>query len=163
MSWPRERTTAGRPRDRRSGASSRASPSDRSMPARMVRTDWLEPLLLDTARPRSAEGGMLRFVQDEDYAGSFGREWNWFSTTQLDRVDNESLTTFVQKTGVSPEKLEGKTVLDAGCGMGRFADVVSAHGAKVVGIDLSAAVDAAQRNLGGRENVAIMQASLFDL
>jgi ubiquinone/menaquinone biosynthesis C-methylase UbiE len=134
------------------------------MAAPMAPADWLDPLLLDTAQPRSTEGGVLRFVEDEGYAASFGREWNWFSTTQLDRgADEESRNTFVQKTGLRPEELEGKTVLDAGCGMGRFADVVSAHGANVVGIDLSAAVHAARRNLGERKNVAIMQASLFDL
>ena len=75
----------------------------------------------------------------------------------------ESRETFFAKTGFRPEELEGKKVLDVGCGMGRFAEVVSAHGANVVGIDLSVAAEAAQRNLGGRPNTAFLQADVFKL
>jgi len=110
--------------------------------------------------------GVLSFVSDESYAANFGREWNWFNTTQLDRLDegqDESRRTFLTKTGWKPEDFAGKLVLDVGCGMGRFADVASSFGARVVGVDLSRAVDAAQANLGERSNVAIVQADVFDL
>src|SRR5262249_3597398 len=58
--------------------------------------------------------------------------------------------------------LAGKLVLDVGCGMGRFAEVTSRWGARVVGIDLSQAVEAAARNLASRE-VTIFQAGVFAL
>lgn len=144
---------------------------------------WLEPLLADPrgggplrvdaggahAGDRLAAppvGGVLRFVESDSYAQSFGREWNWFAQTQLDRPDEnrtESRETFVAKTGLQPADLAGKTVLDVGCGMGRFAEVASSWGANVVGVDLSAAVDAAQGNLGDRPNTAFIQADVFDL
>ncbi|MBI3490303.1 MAG: methyltransferase domain-containing protein [Acidobacteria bacterium] len=54
-------------------------------------------------------------------------------------------------------------MLDVGCGMGRFSDVVSRAGAEVVGIDLSYAIDAAHDNLGGRPNVHLAQADIFEL
>jgi SAM-dependent methyltransferase len=114
--------------------------------------------------PRVRE--VLRFVQSDSYAQSFGREWNWFAQTQLDRPTEErteSRQTFVAKTGFSPEELRGKTVLDVGCGMGRFAEVAASYGAQVVGVDLSVAVDAAHRNLGERDNTAFVQADVFDL
>jgi SAM-dependent methyltransferase len=59
--------------------------------------------------------------------------------------------------------VRGKLVLEVGCGMGRFADVVSRWGGNVVGCDLSQAVEAAYQNLGQRDNVVILQADLFEL
>jgi SAM-dependent methyltransferase len=105
-------------------------------------------------------------VDSDSYAQSFGREWNWFARTQLDRpAENrtESRETFAAKTGLSPADLEGKTVLGVGCGMGRFAEVAASSGANVLGVDLSAAIDAAQANLGARPNTAFVQADVFDL
>ncbi len=108
--------------------------------------------------------GIPRFVDSDAYAGSFSFEWNRHRKTQLDgAASRESEETFRQKTGLGPEDVVGKLVLDVGCGMGRFADVVSRWGGTVVGIDLSLAVEAAQANLGDRENVRILQADLFHL
>jgi SAM-dependent methyltransferase len=108
--------------------------------------------------------GIPRFVPGEGYAQSFGYEWNLHRRTQLDSSQShESEETFKQKTGLRPEDLRGKLVLDVGCGMGRFADVASRWGATVVGIDLSSAVEAASDNLGGRSNVHLAQADVFAL
>jgi SAM-dependent methyltransferase len=132
-----------------------------------------EPLRIDHEGAHSASGlvaprsgGLLRFVDSDSYAQSFGKEWNWFSKTQLDRPaegQTESRETFFAKTGFAPEDLAGKTVLDVGCGMGRFAEVAASHGANIVGIDLSVAAEAAQRNLGDRPNTAFLQADVFKL
>ncbi len=70
-----------------------------------------------------------------------------------------SSDTFAQKTGLGPAELESRLVLDVGVGSGRFAEIASDHGARVTGIDLSRAVDAAADNLGDR--VLIAQADLF--
>jgi SAM-dependent methyltransferase len=115
--------------------------------------------------PRLADG-LRRYVDSDSYAESFGEQWNWFDDTQLDRPDEkrvESRESFFQKTGFSQEELDGSRVLDVGCGMGRFAEVAAAHGAEVVGVDLSVAVEAAQRNLGELPNTAFIQADVFDL
>lgn len=110
-------------------------------------------------------GGIPRFVDSDAYVGSFSFEWNTHDRTQLDcyREDQPSEREFVAKTGFSAADLEGKLVLDAGVGAGRYADVVSRWGADVVGVDLSLAVEAAQRNLGQRENVWIAQADIGSL
>ncbi len=110
--------------------------------------------------------GVLRFVESDSYAQSFGKEWNWFAQTQLDRPSDqqtESRQTFAAKTGLSAEDLRGKRVLDVGCGMGRFAEVAASYGAEVVGVDLSVAVDAANGNLGSLLNTAFLQADVFNL
>lgn len=109
--------------------------------------------------------GIPRFVESDMYVRSFSAEWNIFSKTQLD-LDGvtTSRETFVEKTGTNPSELGGRTILEAGCGMGRFLDVVSdAPTSTVIGFDLSLAVEAAYGNLGRRPNVCILQADMMDL
>ena len=107
--------------------------------------------------------GVARFVETESYAESFGYQWQKYAQTQLDHSGRAlSEPDFRRKTGLRPEDLMGKLVLDVGCGMGRFAEVATRWGARVVGIDLSAAAEVAARNLAGR-NFAAFQADVFSL
>ena len=81
--------------------------------------------------------GVLRFVDAQDYAGSFGFQWLKHDRTQLDgAMSHRSELDFMEKTGLGPEDFAGKVVLDVGCGMGRYAEVITRWGAYVVGIDL---------------------------
>jgi SAM-dependent methyltransferase len=110
-----------------------------------------------------AERGVVRFVPPENYADSFGFQWQRYARTQLDdAASSESESDFRRKTGFTPEDFRGKLVLDVGCGMGRFAEVATRWGARVVGIDLSAAAEVAARNLADRDFVAF-QADVFAL
>ena len=106
--------------------------------------------------------GIPRFVTSDFYAHSFSAEWNIFSTTQLDKGEvGGTRETFVEKTGLNPDELTGK-IMEAGCGMGRFLDVLShAPNATLVGFDLSMSVEAAYRNVGTRPNVHILQADVM--
>ena len=107
--------------------------------------------------------GVVRFVEEQQYAGSFGFQWHVHARTQLDSNEsNRSERAFRRRTGFRPEDLAGKLVLDVGCGMGRFADVATRWGARVVGVDLSLAAEVAARNLAGRE-ATIFQADVFHL
>jgi SAM-dependent methyltransferase len=107
--------------------------------------------------------GVASFVDIRTYADSFGFQWHRYARTQLDTAEiKESEYNFRIKTGLSPEDVEGKLILDVGCGMGRFAEVATRWGAKVVGIDLSAAAEVAARNLADRDFVAF-RADVFHL
>jgi len=107
--------------------------------------------------------GVVRFVDAQQYAGTFGFQWHVHARTQLDTKESQrSERAFRRRTGFCPEDLAGKLVLDAGCGMGRFADVATRWGAHVVGVDLSLAAEVAARNLAGRE-AKIFQADVFQL
>jgi SAM-dependent methyltransferase len=103
-------------------------------------------------------GGVPRLA-GEAYVASFGRQWNRYDVARPD----EDETTFRVKTGVAPRDLAGLLVLDAGCGGGRYARLAGRHGARVVGVDLSAAVEKAAALCADLPDVAIVQADLLDL
>lgn len=107
--------------------------------------------------------GVPRLVTTGAYASSFGSQWNWFRTVQLDSFNGtkESERTLAGTTGWAGEDYDGRLVLDAGVGAGRFAEVVAQKGGEVVGIDLTAAVDAAYSNIGRHEKVHLVQADIF--
>jgi 2-polyprenyl-3-methyl-5-hydroxy-6-metoxy-1,4-benzoquinol methylase/uncharacterized protein YbaR (Trm112 family) len=107
--------------------------------------------------------GVARFVDAGSYADSFGFQWQKYRRTQLDTDEcRESESDFRKRTGFTPDDLRGKLVLDVGCGMGRFAEVATRWGARVVGVDLSAAAQVAARNLADREFIAL-QGDVFAL
>jgi SAM-dependent methyltransferase len=109
--------------------------------------------------------GVPRFVPQDAYAQSFGYQWNWFRTVQVDSINqtSESEHALAGATGWSDREFRGSRLLDAGVGAGRFADRASAKGAEVFGVDLTIAVDAAYRNIGTRPNVHLFQADIFAL
>lgn len=107
--------------------------------------------------------GVARFAKERNYADSFGFQWKRYARTQLDSDEvRDSEQHFRMKTGFTPEDLRRKLVLDVGCGMGRFAEVATRWGARVVGIDLSAAAEVAAHNLSQRDFVAL-QSDVFHL
>ncbi len=106
-----------------------------------------------------------RFVKTDKYVGNFSFEWTVHNRTQLDSANGtrESRDTFIEKTGFVLEQFKSKVVLDIGCGMGRFLEIVQPQAAEVVGVDLSLAVDSAYNNLKQYENVHIVQGDIFAL
>ena len=105
---------------------------------------------------------VYRFVEGQDYAASFGWQWQRYATTQLDTLGTLSDEDFRKRTGIDPQELQGKLVLDVGCGMGRFAEVATRWGAQVVGVDLSDSCEEAAKNLAARDFVAL-QADALEL
>jgi SAM-dependent methyltransferase len=103
--------------------------------------------------------GIWRFVSSEHYAGSFGFQWNRHRRTQFDTPRSRRSEEFLRSVGLSPELVRGMTVVDAGCGAGRYAEVLQRWGARVLAIDLSVAVEACHQSLGQR-GVVVLQADL---
>jgi len=100
----------------------------------------------------------------ENYASSFGFQWNRFRRTQLDSATGVPISRdrFVRETGWTRRDLEGRRVLDVGCGAGRFAEVALAMGATVVAVDYSSAVDACRANLPNPA-LHVVQADVYAL
>ena len=103
-----------------------------------------------------------RFVPFENYAGNFGYQWNRYAEAQYDSQLGASMSEsrFYQTTNW-PKKLDGEWILEAGCGAGRFTEVVLATGATLVSFDYSNAVNANYRMNGQNPRLLILQANIF--
>lgn len=106
-----------------------------------------------------------RFVNYSKYADSFVMQWKSFAKTQLDsETSKDSEIRWDSEIGWSESEINGKMAAEFGLGAGRFVDIVSKRGAKlVIGVDITDAVDASQDNLGARDNVFFIQADFFNL
>jgi SAM-dependent methyltransferase/uncharacterized protein YbaR (Trm112 family) len=111
----------------------------------------------------------------------FGFEWDYFDrwgfiVDEDVRPDREiefrggtlsaSKSAFDAKCRLIDEELtEGKIVLDAGCGNGRYTYEAASRGSAVIfGVDIGyGSVQSAKRNNKNKPNVFIIQASLFSL
>lgn len=109
--------------------------------------------------------GIPRFVLMENYASSFGYQWNQFKAEQIDSINGTTLSQkrFRSETNWTSEWMQDTWILDAGCGAGRFLDVASKTNCQVVGVDMSSAADAARVTLGNRKNIHLVQATLNEL
>jgi SAM-dependent methyltransferase len=109
--------------------------------------------------------GIPRFIDTPDYAESFGDQWNRYRRVQLDSATGKPLsrTRLFEGTGWDPADLEGELILEAGCGAGRFTEVLLDSGARLVSVDASSAVDACRVTCGDATNVEIVQADLHAL
>jgi ubiquinone/menaquinone biosynthesis C-methylase UbiE/uncharacterized protein YbaR (Trm112 family) len=108
--------------------------------------------------------GIPRFVPPENYSESFGLQWNRFAKTQLDSTQgtDRSRKRFETETSWNSQDLKDKFVLDAGCGSGRFSEIAISHGAKLIAVDYSNAVEAANNNLKSEKSL-VLQGDLISL
>lgn len=106
-----------------------------------------------------------RFVPQSTYANNFGIQWNKFRRTQLDSVSGVPISRdrFYQFTGWTPQELQGRWVLDAGCGAGRFVEVALGAGAHVVAVDYSSACEACLENHAAHPRLTVLQADIYHL
>ncbi|MBX6314092.1 MAG: class I SAM-dependent methyltransferase [Isosphaeraceae bacterium] len=88
---------------------------------------------------------------------AYALQWNRFRIVRPE----EDRVTFQNRTGLTAADLDGALVLDAGCGMGRYLRVAAEAGARVVGLDLSWAVRAAQDVAGRHAIVGLVRGDLL--
>jgi 2-polyprenyl-3-methyl-5-hydroxy-6-metoxy-1,4-benzoquinol methylase len=108
---------------------------------------------------------ITRLVSIENYASSFGLQWNQYRTTQLDShtrltISKDRLT---RSLGGALDVVKGKKVLEAGCGAGRFSEILLEAGAHLNAVDLSTAVEANYKNCNSFPNYSVCQASILEL
>ena len=109
--------------------------------------------------------GIPRFVSSDNYAAAFGSQWKAFRKTQLDSFTGTTITRdrLTRCLGGSIEGVRGKLVLEAGCGAGRFTELLIAAGARVFACDLSEAVEANFENCGASPGYFVCQANITSL
>lgn len=88
---------------------------------------------------------------------AYSLQWNRFRIVRPE----EDAATFRNRTGLDPSALSGVRVLDAGCGMGRYLRIVGESRAKIVGLDLSGAVEAAKDLTQDFPNVSVIRGDLL--
>ena len=109
--------------------------------------------------------GIPRFVSSDNYASSFGKQWNYFKSTQLDKYNGTNITEkrFFEDTHWVKDELKGQKVLEVGSGAGRFTQILLDYGAEVHSVDYSNAVDANLDNNGPNDKLYIYQADIYKL
>jgi SAM-dependent methyltransferase len=108
--------------------------------------------------------GIPRFVPEENYADSFGFQWNIHQKTQLDSytrlsVSRDRLFSVTQWSN----KLPGERILEAGSGAGRFTEILLETGADVFSFDFSCAVEANWKNNGHMPNLHLFQGDIYNI
>lgn len=88
---------------------------------------------------------------------TYGLQWNRFRILRPE----EDRATFRNRTGLGPAELAGATVLDGGCGMGRYLRIAAEAGARVVGLDLSEATLAARELTADLPGVSVVRGDLL--
>lgn len=124
-----------------------------------------ESLVSETGEKFPVVKGIPRFVSEDNYAAAFGNQWKTFPKLQSDRSTQTSFSKDRLEgcLGFSIDKLKGKTVLETGCGAGRFTELLVEAGALVHSVDLSIAVETAKDNVGDHPNVVFAQADIYAL
>lgn len=110
--------------------------------------------------------GAYRIVPKENYASSFGYQWNKFRKTQIDKFNGRNLTRdrFFAATGWDKMDLSGQNILEAGCGAGRFTQIVLDYTAgNLFSFDFSDSVTANYDNNGPHERLNLFQASIYEM
>ena len=108
------------------------------------------------------ENNIPRFVSCDNYATSFGLQWNMYKKVQLDSnthttISRDRLQRLLEG---SFDVIREKNVLEAGCGSGRFTEILLANGANVFATDISSAVEANYENCHSSPNYFICQADI---
>lgn len=142
-----------------------------SLACQATKTDVKEKVLEGTLTCASCQlsypilRGIPRFVSMENYASSFGYQWNLYKYTQVDSFSNfsGSADRFFAETRWTLDSINHDWIAEIGCGNGRFLEIASRSTAQVVGVDISSAIDAAGELFQERENVHLVQASIYNL
>src|SRR5687768_17188491 len=109
--------------------------------------------------------GIPRFVGSDNYAAAFGSQWKAFRRTQLDSFTRTTISRdrLTRCLGGPLDHVRSKLILEAGCGAGRFTELLLQSGARVFACDLSDAVEANFENCSSYEGYFICQADIAKL
>ena len=143
-------------------------PQSLRCPAHHRRLQWhrdeLVTLRCESGCQFELRDGIPRFVPIDQYAESFGLQWNAYRRTQLDSYTGCSYSRLRLERclGLPLVSLADKTVLEVGAGAGRFSEWLLPHSGGFVALDASTAVDAHRANFAQRYDYLLVQADIHD-
>ncbi len=117
--------------------------------------------------------GVPRIILDlkkrKEIANRYGFEWakrvedSFESDTLYGKSEEEELDYFFSSFGIQPSDLNGKSVLDAGCGCGRLTRMLGPYCNEVVGMDIAASINSVYDHCKCQNNIHILQADILKL
>jgi glycosyltransferase involved in cell wall biosynthesis/SAM-dependent methyltransferase len=128
-----------------------------------IQTGWLRCQSCSVEYP--IRKGLPIFVDDDDnYASSFGMQWNKHAKAQIDKYNGLTFSRdrFYAVTGW-PQNMKGESVLEVGSGAGRFTQIICETGAEVFSFDSSNAVFANRNNNKQYKNLTLFQGDIYRL
>lgn len=114
-------------------------------------------------------GGVLRMLgqvdeQEEKTRAAFDFEHRQFERARYLRISSTLVDDWLRDVQLPKEYFFGRTVLDVGCGSGRWSYALAMLGARVIAVDFTdAAVDITREVTKHLPNVEVIQANLFQL
>lgn len=113
--------------------------------------------------------GVPRFTPAEEISQvrkRFEYQWKKWGKDEVifGRKKEESRRFFFDFSGkkITPEYLNGRSTLDAGCGHGRFTGIMAETGAFAVGLDLGDGVEVAYQKIKDMPNASIVQGDIMN-
>lgn len=114
-------------------------------------------------------GGVLRMLdqvneQEQKTRAAFEFEHRQFERAQYLRIHQRLIENWLLDVQLPSSYFHGRTVLDVGCGSGRWTYALAMLGARVIAVDFTdAAVDITREVTKSLPNVEVIQANLFRL
>ncbi len=127
-----------------------------------IQTGWLH--CQSCKAEYSIKNRLPVFVEDDNYASSFGMQWNRHAKAQIDKFNGLTFSRDRFYTVTEwPHDLKGQIVLEAGSGAGRFTQIACETGAEIVSFDYSNAVFANRDNNKQYKNLTLFQGDIYKL
>ena len=129
----------------------------------------IEGFLKSSSNTFKINNGIPRFVDEINYSDNFGWQWNKWARVQFEdenknkTMEGHTRNMFTTITELDKNKITNKTVLDIGCGPGRFSDIVLELGGVPIMIDHSNAIDASKENFGSDPDLLFVQGDALKL
>jgi len=100
-----------------------------------------------------------------NYADNFDLQWNTFKQTQLDSYTglDKNARNLYSSTKWSKDELVGKSVLEAGCGPGKYTEILLNAKAQVTAFDLTTAVFVNRDQNSAKGNLYCFQGDIYNL
>lgn len=94
----------------------------------------------------------------KDTQDSFGFQWTNYSEMSCDFREN--FLNYIHP--LTTEFFKGKLGLDAGCGFGRHIYNAALFGARMVGMDFSAAIESSRKNTAGLKGIFLVRGDIYN-
>lgn len=113
---------------------------------------------------------ILNLEERKEIAESFGYQWEMRAQDKFEsdallygETEEEEMASFFRYFGIEASDLEGKTILDAGCGCARLTKALSRFGKEIVGIDISSSMGTTYRKTCMPvRNIALIQSDVLN-